>query len=385
MTVETLKLRPDFEVSRIAKGNWQLAKDHSDRKFDQERVNADMEAHVNAGITTFVCGDIYAGVEEKIGNFRDYYRNKYGAEAASKVKVLTTYVPFFLEEERLRNHSKKDCEQVVDRSLKRLRQERLDLVQMHWWNYDIPGFLEMALALQELQKAGKIHHLGATNFDTVHMKAMFDAGIDIVSHTVQYSLLDRRPEHGMVELCKANNCHLICYGVLGGGLISEKWLGIPDPGGPYLENVSLDKYYRIVCDFGGWDLFQELMRTVKAIADKHGVTMANVATRYVLDREQAAIAIIGTRDARHVQTNLKPFEFKLDAEDYAQINAVLAKSIGPKGDCYEIDRAENRDALEEVKTEYFDVENGKLVKKTRPPVILEGDEAYGHHVHHKKD
>ncbi|MEX1146966.1 MAG: aldo/keto reductase [Sphingomonadales bacterium] len=385
MTVETFSIRPDFEVSRLAKGNWQLAKDHSDKAFDQDRVNRDMEAHVDAGITTFVCGDIYAGVEEKIGNFRDYYRKRRGAAAADKIKVLTTYVPFFLEDEKLRNHSKADCVKIIDRSLKRLQQDRLDLVQMHWWNYDIPGFLDMALALQELQKEGKIHHLGATNFDTPHMKAMFDEGIEIVAHTIQYSLLDRRPENGMVDLCRANDCQLVCYGVLGGGLISEKWLGIADPGSPNLENVSLDKYYRIICDFGGWDLFQELMKTVKAIADKHSVSMANVATRYVLDRDQAAIAIIGTRNASYVDTNVRAFEFRLDEHDYAQINAVLASSTGPAGDCYEIDRAENRDALEEVKTDYFDVENGELVKKSRPPVILEGDEAYGHHVVSHKD
>jgi aryl-alcohol dehydrogenase-like predicted oxidoreductase len=380
MTVETIRIRPDFELSRMTKGNWQIADDHSGRKFDQREVDDHMAQFADAGITTFVCGDIYAGVEERIGKFREHYRQTRGEEAARKIKVLTTYVPFFLEDERLRRHSKADVVKVVDRSLMRLRQERLDLVQMHWWNYDIPGCLQMGLWLKELQQEGKIHQIGATNFDVPHMKEFFDAGIDVVAHTVQYSLLDSRPLNGMVDLCRKHDCYLLCYGVVGGGLISEKWLGIPDPGGPYLENVSLDKYYRIIVDMGGWGLFQELLRVLDRVAKKHGVRIANVASRYMLDQPQVGTINIGARSAEHLRDNLRTFTLVLDADDKRAIDAVLAKKTGPAGDVYGIDREENRDALEEVKTEYFDVENGKLVKRTRPPVILQGEAAYGHHL-----
>ncbi|QIB65553.1 aldo/keto reductase [Kineobactrum salinum] len=381
MTVERFTIRPDFDLVRIPKGNWQLADDHSGRQFDQTEVNEHLTMYVEAGIDTFVCGDIYAGVEERLGRFRDYYRDLRGAAAASKIKVLTTYVPYFLEKEKLRNHSKADVERVVDRSLKRLRQERLDLVQMHWWDYSIPGSVDMALWLQELQCAGKIHHIGATNFDVPHMREFFDAGVDVVSLTCQYSLLDSRPLNGMIELCREHDCYLLCYGVLGGGLISERWLGVPDPGGPYLENVSLDKYYRIIQDMGGWELFQELLSVLKSIADKHRVSIANVASRYMLDQDQVATINIGARDASHLEDNLRVFGFALDADDMAKLQTVLEKRTGPKGDVYGIDRDECRDELEEVKTEYYDVEDGQLIKKTRDPVLLTGDAAYGHHLH----
>ena len=379
MKVEITALRPDFRISRIAKGNWQIADDHSGQKTDLETAVNDMFAFAEAGITTFVCGDIYVGVEERIGTFLERYRGRHGREAAERIKVLTTYVPFFLEEDRLRNHSRKDCETIIDRSLRRLRQERLDLVQMHWWNYDIPGHVEMALALQELQQAGKIDKIGATNFDVPRMREMFDAGVEIVAHTVQYSVLDRRPENGMVELCAEKDCKLIAYGAIGGGLISEKWLNIPDPGKPALENVSLDKYYRIINDFGGWALFQELLHTLDAVAGKHETSIANVACRYVLDKDQVASISIGARHTRHLADNLGVFGITLNDEDNRNINAVLARSTGPAGDCYGVDREENRDALEEVKTEYYDIENGELVKKERSPVVV--DEPYGHFLH----
>ncbi|MGI9357084.1 MAG: aldo/keto reductase, partial [Rhizobiaceae bacterium] len=66
-TVETAQLRPDHTISRIIKGSWQLAGDHGE--VDRQKAIADMEAFVDAGITTFDCADIYKGVEEMIGEF----------------------------------------------------------------------------------------------------------------------------------------------------------------------------------------------------------------------------------------------------------------------------------------------------------------------------
>ena len=147
-----------------------------------------------------------------------------------------------------------------------------------------------------------------------------------------------------------------------------------------LENVSLDKYYRIIVDFGGWDLFQRLLAILSRIGEKHGESLANVAVRYVLERDQVGSVIIGARHPRHLRENLRVFDFSLDQEDYTWIESILAESTGPTGDCYEIDRKEKRDEAEEVKTEYFDLENGKLVRKSRSPVVLTGEDAYGHHL-----
>lgn len=371
-------VRPGFEVSRIAKGNWQIADDHSGGKIDLDAAVDDMFAFAEAGITTLVCGDIYVGVEERIGHFLARYRARFGKDAARRLKVLTTYVPFFLDEDSLRKHNLRHCEEVVDRSLRRLQLERLDLVQMHWWNYEIPGNVEMALMLKRLQKSGKIDLIGATNYDCAHLQEMIAAGVDIATHTVQYSLLDRRPENGMAALCARYNTQLLCYGVLGGGFFSEKWLGVADPGQPAFENVSLDKYYRIICDFGGWSLFQDLLRSLKAIADRHGVSIGNVASRYVLDRPQVGAIIIGARNRKHLPENLRVLSLQLTEQDRTEIASILARSTGPLGDCYEIDRAENRDALEEVHTTYFDVENGQLVTRSRPPVTVA--EPYGHYL-----
>ena len=378
MTIPRVNLRPDFSVPRVIKGNWQIADDHSSSVRDNDDMYRHMLSFVDAGVTAFDCGDVYYGVEERIGRFIERFRRERGAEAASKIAVHTKYIPAFLQEDELRNHSRQTVVDTIDRSLARLKVDRLDLVQLHWWNYAIDGNVDTALILKDLQRQGKIHYIGGTNYNVPELAKMVDAGVDIVSNQVQYSLTDRRAQNGMAQYCAANDILLLCYGSIGGGLISAKWLGIADPGRPTFENVSLDKYYRIIVDFGGWALFQELLRTLDAIRRKHDVAIAAVASRYVLEQPAVAAVIQGARHDRHLAQNLKLFDFALDADDRREIDAVLARSTGPAGDCYDLDRIENRDAIENVATEYFDVEDGNLVTRQRDPVVLA--EPYGHHI-----
>lgn len=375
--MDRVSLRPDFSVPRIIKGNWQIADDHNTSIGDDAQLYEHMAAFVDAGITAFDCGDIYYGVEERIGRFIEWFRRTRGVDAARRIEVHTKYIPYFLQDE-LRGHSARDVEKIIDRSLQRLKVERLDLVQLHWWNYEIPGNVEAALTLQRLQRAGKIHHIGGTNYNVTELDKMVAAGVDVVANQVQYSLLDRRPQNGMAQYCQAHDIGLLCYGSLAGGLLSRKWLGIPDPGKPTFENVSLDKYYRIIVDFGGWGLFQELLVVLDGIARRHAADIPAVAARWVLDQPGVTSVIQGARHARHLQQNLQSLALVLDDADRTAIDAVLRRATGPAGDCYDLDRVENRDAIENLATEYFEVEAGRLVTRTRAPVVVA--EPYGHHI-----
>ncbi|RDI57993.1 aldo/keto reductase [Microvirga subterranea] len=332
MTVETIELAPGYRISRMLRGGWQLAGGHG--AIETERAIADMAAFVDQGVTTFDCADIYTGVEEMIGLFRERMLAERGSDAMKAFKVHTKFVPDWDALPRVDRAYVRD---VIDRSLRRLRTERLDLVQFHWWNYDVPRVVETALILKDLQDEGKIHEIGGTNFDTSHTRAMLDAGVPLVSMQVQYSLLDQRPENGLVALCQERGMKLLCYGTVAGGFLSERWLGAPEPQEPY-ANRSLVKYKLIIDDFGGWSLFQELLATLKEIGRKHRVSLTSVATRWVLDRPAVAGAIVGARYAEHLADNLDVFRFTLDGEDRAAIEGVLARKTGPEGDTYTLER-----------------------------------------------
>lgn len=319
-------------ISRVIRGGWQLAGGHG--TVDRKVALADLGAFCEVGIFTFDCADIYTGVEELIGEFRAAYAHDRGIEALKGVKVHTKFVPDLAV---LPVITKSDVRDIIDQSLRRLRTERLDLVQFHWWDYDIRGCVQTALWLKELQGEGKIDLLGGTNFDTPHTAELLDAGIPLVSMQVQYSLLDERPRYGLIDLCEKNNVYLLCYGTVAGGFLSDVWLGRDEPVAPF-ENRSLTKYKLIVDDFGGWNLFQKLLRALRKIADRHGTDIATVASRAILDRLQVGAVIVGARNRSHLAANLEIMKLKLTPADLTEIGSVLVKRRGPEGDTFTLER-----------------------------------------------
>lgn len=325
MSVEYTELRPGHQMSRILKGGWQLGGDHG--PVDPAQAIADMEAFIDAGITTFDCADIYKGVEEMIGTFIADLRNRRGAEVADQVVVHTKLVPDLT---RLADLRPDEVQAIVDRSLQRLKIDQIPLVQFFWWDMALGNAVEALEVLKDCQKQGKIANLGTTNWDADVMDRFIDAGYDIASTQVQYSLLDRRAEGRFADWGARRDVKIISFGVLAGGFLTDAWLGKADPGYQF-ENRSLIKYRLIIDEFGPWDLFQALLQTLRGVADRHTVSVASVATRWILDQPQVAGAIIGARYARHLPQTLEAFGFALDASDRAAIDAVLAQAAGPNG------------------------------------------------------
>jgi aryl-alcohol dehydrogenase-like predicted oxidoreductase len=325
--IPRFSLTGDYAISRIIKGGWHLAGDHG--SIDPNQARRDMAAFVEAGITTFDCADIYTGVESLIGSFRQAY-----PALAKQVQVHTKFVPDLSD---LRFVDREQVELIIDRSLTRLGMERLDLVQFHWWDFAVPRYVETALELERLHRAGKIAHIGVTNFDTPRLKELVDAGVPITAHQVQYSLVDDRANHGMVKYCRSQNISLLCYGTVCGGFLSERWLDQPAPPAD-LANRSLAKYKLIIEDFGGWALFQELLDVLRAIAAAHGSDIASVATRAILDREQVAAAIVGAVNASHLAAHSQIDRLNLSPEELTRIRGVTSRRQGPSGDIYDLER-----------------------------------------------
>jgi aryl-alcohol dehydrogenase-like predicted oxidoreductase len=339
-----VELAPGYTVSCLLKGGWQLAGGHG--PVDAAAALADMDRFVDAGITTFDCADIYTGVEALIG---EWLKRRGARGAGVPVQVHTKYVP---DLDRLPTHSRADVVRGIDRSLARLGVDRLDLVQLHWWDYDAAGYVDAAGWLDDQRRAGKIRHIGLTNFDQQRLSEIVAAGIPVVSHQVQYSVLDRRPANGLAAQCASNGIGLLCYGALAGGFLSDRYLGSADPGSP-VENRSLVKYRLIIDEFGGpstgsgpsratsrggWDRFQDMLAVLGEVAARHGVGIGAVAIRWVLDQPGVSGVIVGARHARHLDQARQACVIALDEDDRSAIARVQSASIGPKGDVYDLER-----------------------------------------------
>jgi aryl-alcohol dehydrogenase-like predicted oxidoreductase len=322
------------ETIKMIKGCWQYSTGHGGASATN--VVGELLQFADAGITTFDCADIYTGVEELLGQFREAYVKQHGREALTSIKVHTKFVP---DLDILPTINRAYVERIIDRSLQRLQTERLDLVQFHWWDFAIPGYVETARILSDLQREGKIEHIGVTNCDVKHLQEILNGNVRIVSNQVQYSVLDDRPEHGMAEFCAKQGIGLLCYGVVSGGFLSEKYLGQSEPSDLF-ENRSLAKYKLVINDAGGWNVYQKVLESLNLIAQKHGTSVASVAIRYVLDKPQVKGVIFGG-GIKYIVDIQSSLELKLNDEDKEVLDIARKRLTSLKGDVYALERIKN--------------------------------------------
>ena len=324
--IEKTTLAPDLDICRILNGMWQVAGVHG--QIDRKTAISEMINYHNAGFTTWDLADIYGPAESFIGEFRN--------KVDGKFEALTKFVP------NPSSMSKSIVTHYIEQSMKKMNTDCIDMVQFHWWDYNDTRYIDAMHHLTKLQQENKIKHLGLTNFDTERVQLMVESGFKIVSNQVQYSILDCRPEKLMVPYFEKHGIKLLTYGTLLGGFFSEKYLGANMPTRMDLNTASLQKYYNMIDAWGGWNLFQELLHVLDKIAKKHECTIANVATRFILDKPQVAGVIIGARlgISQHRNDNLQVFDIKLDSNDISDIGKITAKSnnlfeiIGDCGDEY---------------------------------------------------
>jgi aryl-alcohol dehydrogenase-like predicted oxidoreductase/enamine deaminase RidA (YjgF/YER057c/UK114 family) len=328
--VERRDLAPGFSISRVLTGLWQVADMERDgRTLDLDATARAMAAYVDAGFTTFDMADHYGSAEEVAGRFSLHRAAALPHLNAPAVQFFTKWVP------KPGPIVREDVRTAVQRALARLQASRLDLLQVHAWRFSDPSWLDCLSYLQELQVEGLIGHLGLVNFDTAHLRIALSSGFQVVSNQVSFSLLDQRALARMASLCRERGVQLLAYGTLAGGLLTERWLGKPAPNESELATWSLMKYARFVKAAGGWESLQRVLRATHAVARKHGVSMANVACRVILDEPAVAGIIVGARlgERTHLEDNARVFSLTLDADDRRELAGAQATLEAIPGDC----------------------------------------------------
>ncbi|KAH7446573.1 hypothetical protein KP509_01G062800 [Ceratopteris richardii] len=311
-----------LQVPAITIGLWQVAGGHG--KIDLERAVQEMKLYADAGFQSFDLADIYGPSEDLYGRFLKQKND------ASHAYGFTKFVP------RPGPMPRNVVEASINRSLQKMGVSVLDMVQFHWWDYEDERYLDAVKALTELKREGKILEVALTNFDTFHMNRILSSGCPVASNQVAYSIIDTRPEKKMVPWCLQNNVKLLAYGTLLGGFISEKYFGKHEPKRVELNTSSLAKYKYVIDQWGDWNLFQELLLVLKRLAEKYGVSISNIAVRYIADKPAVGTVIIGARlsIAEHIADNSRTFSFPgLDADDVSLIQAVVHKGRPLVGDC----------------------------------------------------
>ncbi len=314
-------LAPDFEISRVVTGLWQVADmERGGETLDPVRSAAALAEYAQAGFDTFDMADHYGSAEVITGTLR-------AAPGHPPFRAFTKWCP------KPGPMTPAIVREGVQRSLDRMKTSRLDLLQFHWWTFDDPRYIDAMLELERLREEGVIGHLGLTNFDTAHLRLLLNQGVTIATNQVCMSLLDRRGTEAMTALCLERGVKLLAYGSLGGGFLADRWVDASEP--DFVNDWSKMKYRRFIEAIGGWSALQLLLLTAQSIARKHGVSVSNVAGRWVLEQEAVAAIIVGARlgESEHRGDNLKLFEFSFDEEDRANLATAFTGTRRLPGDC----------------------------------------------------
>ncbi len=174
-------------------------------------------------------------------------------------------------------------------SLKRLGIKTIDLYQLHWPNYNI-SIKETMSAMEELQKQGKIRHIGVSNFSIQEFETAQSVlkNSEIVSNQIEYSPIVREFENEFVDYARKNRVTVIAYSPLGHGALFKA------------EN-------------------REFMNLLNEIGGKYGKSAVQVALRWVISKDRV-VAIPKANRIEHVDENFGALEFKLDKEDIGKID-----------------------------------------------------------------
>lgn len=322
-TPDRFNLSEQLTISRILTGLWQVADIEKDGQLIDPEVGANhLAEYAKAGFDTFDMADHYGTAEIITGTLLNRMA---GGEKKPLAFTKWCAEPGPMTPEIVRKG-------VQDR-LDRLQVNSVDLLQFHWWTFDHPAWLDALHELKKLREEGLIKEIGVTNFDAAHLHLAIADGIPIKTNQVSFSLIDRRGAQELKEVCQKHGVHLLAYGTLCGGFLTDKWLGKTEP-----ENIadwSGMKYKRFIDITGGWDVYQGILKAAHDIAQKHKVSIANVATRWVLEHAHVAGVIIGARlgENQHRDSNMQLFSFALDADDHAKLNAAFSAAKMVPGDC----------------------------------------------------
>jgi aryl-alcohol dehydrogenase-like predicted oxidoreductase/enamine deaminase RidA (YjgF/YER057c/UK114 family) len=321
---KTALLSPTLSIPRLIIGLWQIADmEKEGRQLDPIKTAGYMNEYVEAGFTAFDMADHYGSSEIIAG------KSKNNHPKGASIQLFTKWVP------KPGSIDRKEVRNAIENALDRMQQSSINMMQFHAWNYADPSWLDGLLFLKELKEEGLIEAIGVTNFDAHHLRIALAHGIPIVSNQISHSVIDRRAMKTMQLVCEEFGVKILAYGTLAGGFLSNRWLGKKEPALDTLPTWSQMKYKRFIDAAGGWNVFQQLLDTLNQVAIKHTTSIANIASRYVLENKSVAAVIIGARlgESAHIQEHQNLIDIIFEADDLIQIENAIALLSPVPGNC----------------------------------------------------
>ncbi len=300
-------------------GCWQLD-DRSWRSHAEADIYRAIDTYLAMGAITFDTADIYGRSESLLGK----------ALKGRDCQIFTKAVFFG------NTPSPAQIRNKVENSLQNLKREILDCLHVHWHLPEL-DFADAFDVFTGLIEEGKIRRLGVTNFSTPMLERAI-AHAPISSHQVQYSLIDRRLERSMKQLCQAHNVAIFPYGTLAGGYLSAKFSEV---NAIVAERDHARSFYysNMIRAHGGWEPVKHLLEKLGAIAQKYDKTIAQVALNWVKQQPGVTAVISGlTLRRENIIKNVEALGWNLEPDDVHWLTQQSDILFEQPGDVYSYER-----------------------------------------------
>ena len=274
---------------------------------DEEKSREVIKHALDLGINFFDTANVYsAGTSEE-------YLGRALKDFADRDKVvIATKVNFRMHEgPNGAGLSRKHIMSEIDKSLKRLETDYVDLYIIHRWDYNTP-IEETMEALHDLVKMGKVRYIGASamyawQFQKAQNVAEKNGWTKFVSMQNHYNLIYREDERELIPYCVENKIALTPYSPLASGILAKK----PGETSTRIETDAMRKI-----KYGKTEEIDRLIvDRVGELADKYQVPRAHVALAWLLNRPTVVAPIIGATKISHLEDAVNALELKLTLED----------------------------------------------------------------------
>jgi aryl-alcohol dehydrogenase-like predicted oxidoreductase len=276
--------------------------------LEEDEAKPFVKRALDAGINFFDTADVYSlGESERVtGNLLKGMKRE-------NIVVATKVYQQMSDDPNDRGLSRKHIMDSIDKSLKRLQMDYVDLYQIHRWDYNTP-IEETMEALNDVVRAGKARYIGASSmFAWQFMKALHTTEINgwtkFVSMQDHYNLVYREEEREMIPLCKDQSIGLIPWSPMARGFFA----GNRKPGGggettrAKTDSWANELYFR--------DEDFVIAERAADVAKNHNVTASQVALAWVLSKPYIAAPIVGSSKIEHLDQAIAALDIKLSDEE----------------------------------------------------------------------
>jgi aryl-alcohol dehydrogenase-like predicted oxidoreductase len=306
----------DLQVSPVAFGTWQLGGEWG--QFDEDEAIAAIRQARELGVNLFDTAHGYGfGASERVLGkaLRDDIEHR-----RDEVLIATKGGLRMTDEGLVRDSSPESLRSGVDASLEALGVDYVDLIQVHWPDPKVP-FAESAGALQELVDAGKVRHVGVSNFDANQL-AEFAETRPVETLQPPYDLFRRGIEGEILPYCHEHDIGVLIYGALAHGLLT----------GAMDEHTTFapDDWRSGALFFKGEDFRRniEVVRELQRFAQERlGVSVSRMAIAWTLANPAVQVTIVGARHPGHIEDSVAAAELELSEDDLAEIDRIMAGAV----------------------------------------------------------